>query len=87
MNPGNYWFQKLIHLDDRQKVNSTIKSAMDSVADYDLEFRIVFPNRDIRWISTKGQVFSDQFGKPERMIGLNVDITDSKLAELALKET
>ncbi len=87
LNPENYWFQKLIHLEDRHKVNLAVKSAVDSGTDYDLEFRVVLPSGDVRWIASKGRVFSDQYGRPAKMIGIDIDITDSKLAELALKET
>ncbi|MDD1748846.1 MAG: PAS domain S-box protein, partial [Methanothrix sp.] len=84
LNPGNYWFQKLIHLEDRHKVNSAIEMAIEKCDEYDIVFRIVLPKGDVRWIASKGRVFSDHSGKAARMMGIDVDITDSKLAELAI---
>lgn len=86
LSSRDYWFQKLIHPDDRFRVNSVVKNAIDKVANYSVAFRIVHPDGDIRWIASKGRVFSDHRGKAARMIGIDADITDSKLAELAMQE-
>ena len=43
--------------------------------------------REIRWINARGMVLFDDAGKPVRMIGINVDVTDRKIAEEALRES
>ena len=48
---------------------------------YECEFRIVHPDSSVRWVLGKGKVLYNPAGKPERMIGVNVDITERKLAE------
>lgn len=86
LSSRDYWFQKLIHPDDRFRVNSVVINAIDKVAGYSMAFRIVHPEGDVRWIASKGRVFSDRRGKAARMVGIDADITDSKLAELAMQE-
>ncbi|MFB3923625.1 MAG: PAS domain S-box protein [Terriglobia bacterium] len=41
---------------------------------------------EIRWLTARGKVFFDGAGRPTRMIGINVDITDRKRAEEALRK-
>ena len=50
----------------------------------DSEFRIVRPDGEVRWIASRGKVFLDRDGEPERMLGLNLDLTDRKKIEDAL---
>ena len=42
-------------------------------------------NGEIRWIDARAKVFFDDDGRPRRMIGINVDITDRKRAEETLR--
>lgn len=86
LSSRDYWFQKLIHFDDRFKVNSAMKNAVERGADYGVEFRIILPEGNVSWIASKGRVFPDHKGRLARMIGIDTDITESKLAELALQE-
>jgi len=54
---------------------------------FTLEFRI--RRRDtgeIRWMDGRGQVSFDPAGKPTRLVGLNVDVTDRKRAEESLRD-
>ena len=49
---------------------------------FDTEWRIRRKNDgQVRWLSAHGKVFFDADGKPDRMLGLNVDITERKQAE------
>jgi len=85
LNPGKYWLQKLMHPEDKHQVKSAVNGAVDSYADYDLESGVVLLSEEVRWIASKGRVFTDSEGKPARMIGIDADITDYKLAERALQ--
>jgi len=71
-----------IHPDDRARAIAEVKAAIEGgTADYRSEFRIIHPERGVRWIIALGQVLKDEKGKPERMLGLNLDITSRKAAE------
>ena len=41
---------------------------------------------EVRWIHSRGQVIFDESGKPARMLGINADVTESRLAEEKLLE-
>jgi len=81
-------FYAAMHPDDREGVRAALLASMDPVlrADIDVEYRTV--GRDDgkeRWISAKGRGFFDDAGKPARVVGATVDITDRKRAELHLR--
>jgi two-component system sensor kinase FixL len=45
------------------------------------------PDGSLRWVMGKGEVLCDEFRRPARMLGVNVDITESKRAEEALRRS
>jgi len=75
----------LIHEDDRERVRSRSEEAMIT-GTFAEEWRIVRPNRVERWVAGRGQLFRDASGRPWRLIGVNIDITDARNAEEALRE-
>ena len=50
------------------------------------EYRIVLSNGEVRWIERRGSISYGADGRPERVVGVNIDITERKTAELALAE-
>jgi PAS domain S-box-containing protein len=76
-----------VHPDDREGVRSAAYGAVERSEPYFREFRVVLPSGAIRWILSRGTVFHDAEGRPIRMLGVNVDITDRKLAEEALADS
>lgn len=48
---------------------------------FDVEYRILSKQDDLRWIRVRGRIDLDEHGKPVRMSGTNMDITDIKRAE------
>ena len=77
-----------VHPEDRATANRNVVSAMEKGAsEYRTEYRILLPTGEIRWLLTCGEVeFSDD-GAPLRMSGINLDITEQKRAELAIRES
>jgi PAS domain S-box-containing protein len=51
------------------------------------EFRMRHKNGTWHWIYARGEIFRDSDGKPERMMGCHVDITERKRDEEALRES
>lgn len=51
------------------------------------EFRIIRPDGSVRWMVTNGRIYYDENGSPTRMIGINLDVTESKHAEEAIRES
>jgi PAS domain S-box-containing protein len=75
-----------VHPDDRDRAEADAARAVDERTDLDTEFRVVWPNGTVRWIAAKGTVFYDDAGRPVRMLGINMDVTERKDAEEALRE-
>lgn len=82
------WVKRL-YPDDRERVLASIQE--DLARKHGLaaqkEYRIARPNGEIRWISDTARIFYDSAGQPERMVGINIDITQRKQAEEELKES
>jgi PAS domain-containing protein len=54
---------------------------------WDTEFRVTWPDGSVHWLLAKGQVFFDDAGRPVRLAGINLDITERKETEAALQES
>ncbi|MBD1808162.1 PAS domain S-box protein [Microcoleus sp. FACHB-SPT15] len=80
-------FLELVHPEDRDRIRQTDERALETGDGYDSEFRIILPDGSLRWVQSKGQVFYDETGKAVRMAGVNLDISDRKLAEEQLRQS
>lgn len=78
-------FYRVIHPDDLPKVELAISRAINDGAPYEVEFRLL-QNGNIRWVLGKGNVLYDDSGRPSRMLGIALDLTERKRAEHALAE-
>jgi len=78
-------WEKSLHPDDRPRTAREVQEALDGVKPFDTEFRVCWPNGEIHHIKAVAKVFRDETGKPLRMLGTNVDITERKKAEDALQ--
>jgi diguanylate cyclase (GGDEF)-like protein/PAS domain S-box-containing protein len=77
-----------IHPEDRERVVSGIHRAIDSGAAYwSDEYRFLRADGSVADIYDRGYVIRDADGRPQRMIGAMMDISERKKAELALRES
>ena len=72
----------LIYADDRRRVEEAIQRAVSRGTDYDIDFRIVPPDGPVQWINDRGHVVLEG-GKPVRMIGIGMNVTERKGSEEA----
>jgi PAS domain S-box-containing protein len=79
------WLQ-MVHPDDRDPVRRSVDNALAGTGEHDLEFRTIPPDGALRWLAGRGKVFRDPTGKPVRMIGICVDVTELKRAQDGLRE-
>jgi len=70
-----------IHPEDRDLVERAVRLAIKDGVDYAGEYRVVLPDGIERWISARGRMFLDANGKPARMLGASLDITERKKAD------
>jgi len=67
-----------IHPDDMVKAQNAIKMSVIGQAEYDLEFRVIWPDGSIHYLKALGEVERDESGIALNMYGTNYDITREK---------
>ncbi|EJU09589.1 two-component sensor histidine kinase [Sphingomonas sp. LH128] len=77
--------QSAIHPDDREWVNAAIAASLTTRCEYDVEYRVLAPDGDIRWIGVRGQPSFRHEGTPIGLSGVSIDITERKRMEEALR--
>ncbi|MGE5445999.1 MAG: PAS domain S-box protein, partial [Ignavibacteriales bacterium] len=77
-------FVALVHPYDRDFVSKAIKRSLSGNAPYELEFRAVKPDGEVIWLFTSATVLRSD-GRPIRMLGATLDITERKKAEAMLR--
>jgi PAS domain S-box-containing protein len=81
-------FASSLHPDDEAKVNKAIADALAGIKNYEIDFRIISKQGGIKHVEARGEVYRDANGKPEKMVGTVLDITEKKLlqTDLVLRE-
>ena len=80
-------FESILHPDDKEYVAKVINDGIAQTDDLTYGFRIIRPDGEIRHIFSHLTFELDENGKKIRALGTNQDITDQKLAEIALRES
>jgi PAS domain S-box-containing protein len=75
------------HPDDRERVQVSIRDALERTHAWDTEYRVVWPDGSVHWLHSRGAVFLDASGQPFRTTGVVLDITEGKRREQALRES
>ena len=66
---------------DRDAFVQTVQQSIESLSDYETEYRCQWPDGSVHWIIGRGRPICDSQGKPIRMLGVNLDITDRRRVE------
>jgi PAS domain S-box-containing protein len=75
-----------LHPADKESVLAESRAALNEGRIFNTSFRVVHPDGTVKYLKANGLVIYRADGKPERMLGINADITDSKLAEEELEQ-
>lgn len=78
-------WETAVHPEDKAYSQKELEMAIAGVKEFNTEFRIKWPNDEIRYIRALATVKRDEDGNPLRMIGANWDITNEKKAEKNLR--
>jgi len=77
-------WESLVEPEDVERVRTAIQESLRT-GTFASEWRIRRrDNGEIRWVNARAKVFFDNAGRPSRMVGINVDITERKQAEKEL---
>ncbi len=74
-------FQELIYPEDRDMVMQAIGVALRGGPRYEVEYRVVWPSGEVRFVYSQGDVILDEAGQPRRMFGTVQDFTERKLVD------
>jgi len=70
-----------VHPEDRDGVERVLTEARAGSRPYEMDFRLLLPNGEVRWIASRGDVECDTEGKPFLARGVSRDITAAKRSE------
>ncbi len=82
-NP-NLWLE-VVHPEDRERVGRISQKLLET-GKKELEYRILQPDGQVRWLHDRAWVIHDPYTGKELMTGIASDVTERKQAEKELKE-
>ncbi len=74
----------IVHPEDRVRISKAIERSLEDRSEYDVEYRVIWPDGSERWIAARGEVYQNAAGENTRIGGVLFDITDRRLAEQRL---
>jgi two-component system CheB/CheR fusion protein len=72
-------WENLIYSDDIEGVKNAVKKSIAEKIPLETEYRIQWPDNTFHWILSRGHIYYDEQGQPERMVGVSMDNTERKL--------
>ena len=79
-------FLAMVHPEDRPRLEEAVRQALATGHFFEVEHRIVRPDGTERTVAGRGRTVRDSDGRPIRMLGTELDITDRKRAEEQRRE-
>jgi PAS domain S-box-containing protein len=73
-----------VHPEDLPRLENEVHRCMLESAPYEEEYRVVWPDGSVHWISTRGLFQYDRQSRPSLMRGIVMDITERKQVQDAL---
>ncbi len=80
-------FYSVVHPDDLGMVKRALESTLTAGTTYEVEYRVVWPDKSIHFVIARGRPVCDIEGKPQWVNGLVWDVTERRLTEEALKQS
>ena len=79
-------FLQRVHPDDREVMRHSLVRSTQGDGRYQVEYRVLMPDGQMRWVASEGHLELDGSGQPARLQGVTMDITLRKQAELDAHE-
>lgn len=75
-------FYEMVHPEDVQQVRTKIQDIINNhIPNYQVEYRIITPNNEIKWLESRGTFIFDDQQNPIEVTGVVTDITEKKKLE------
>lgn len=78
-------FQSHLHPGDREPVVRYLAEAAEGEREPHVEYRVLRPDGQLRWIESWAHLLADEGGRPARMVGISRDTTERRRIEEALR--
>ncbi|MTJ12253.1 PAS domain S-box protein [Anabaena sp. UHCC 0187] len=79
-------FLNLIYPEDRQCFRDCVNYSIEQRVDFACQYRVIWSDGSLHWLSSRGKVHYDENGQPLRMIGTTRDISERKQSEQKIYE-
>ena len=76
-----------VHPDDRADVSARHEKLLEEGGPRDIEFRVIWPDGGVHTLVGRATVVRDASGRPVRVYGTNVDITERKRVEEEMQQS
>jgi PAS domain S-box-containing protein len=80
-------WRSVLHPEDLEIAGQRIDDALKKRLRLNSDYRIILPDEQIRWINSVGESEYDSQGRPVRMLGICIDITERKWTEDSLRRS
>jgi two-component system, NarL family, sensor histidine kinase UhpB len=77
-------FRQRVHPEDKPRLDRQFEAVVHHQPRFELEFRIIRPSGEVRWVYCTGAGTWDSHGQLTRILGNNLDITERKVAEFEI---
>ena len=81
--PATEAYLARVHPDDRSTWRDAVSASLDDGRDFELRYRLLLPNGEVRWVLDKGRMSCNDAGKPGLLTGAIVDLTSEHEAREA----
>jgi len=83
--PTHESWRDQLHLEDRERVDSLMRDVLAGRGQFRAQFRIIRRSGELRYVQADAVMTRDSLGRAKSMTGINWDVTEQHMAELALR--
>lgn len=76
-----------LHPEDRDRAIEAFQQFLQGETEYAIDFRLRHRDGSYRWFHSNAVLIRDEHGQPCKVVGTHIDITERKLAEIALRQS
>lgn len=76
-----------VHPEDVDRIEQAVSNALAQYINFQGEYRVIFPDGRVHWLTGKGRGVYNEAGKAVRMLGVIIDVSEQKQVEAALQES
>jgi PAS domain S-box-containing protein len=74
-------FALRVHPEDRERLRQCVRYSLDNVADYEVQYRVLRPSGELRWVRAHGRAQAGPDGRTDRLLGAVIDLTEYREGE------